>query len=77
VDTADLLYPGKVSHGSRDTKHPVEAASRQAHRRRRVGEPLASRVVRGRNSIEQLSVRLRVRPDAGSIVPVGLHLTRA
>jgi hypothetical protein len=77
VDTADLLDPGKVSHGPRHAKHSVEAAGGQAHRCRRVGEQFASRVVWGCNAIEQLTVRLRIRPDAGSIVPVRLHLTRA
>ena len=40
VDSADLIGTGKVGDRPRHPHDPVEAAGRQAHRGRRVGEQL-------------------------------------
>ena len=60
VDPADLLGAGEVGDGSGDAQHAVEAARRQAHRRRRVGEQLAPRLVGRRDPVEQFAVGLGV-----------------
>src|SRR3712207_7040881 len=60
VDPADLLAAGEVGDGSGDPHHPVEAAGRQAHRLRRLGEQAPAGLVRSRHRIEPLAVHLGV-----------------
>ena len=54
----------------------MEAARRQPHRRGRVGEQLAPRIVGRRDRIEQLAIGLGVGARAVAVVAVRLDLTR-
>lgn len=74
VDAADLIGARKVRDGSRNTKNAMEAACRQAHCGCSVGKQLASCVVRRRDLIEKLTIRLGVRARSMAIVAVGLDL---
>ena len=68
MDPADRFGAGEVGDGPRDAQHPVKAARRQAHRRRRVGEQLAARLVGRRDAVEQFAVGLGIGAHARAIV---------
>jgi hypothetical protein len=68
VDSADLICSRKIGDGPRNPKNPVEAPRRKAHRRGGIGQELASRMVGRGNLVEQLSIRLGIRPHAVSVV---------
>ena len=60
MNSSDLFGPGQIGDGACDTQDPVEPSCRQAHRRGRVCEELASSIVGRRNTVEQLTIRLGV-----------------
>ncbi len=76
MDSPDLLRPRQIGDGSGDPQHAVEAARRQAHRRRRVGEQLAARLVGRCDLVEQLAVGFGVGARPVAVEALGLDLAR-
>ena len=60
MDSGNLLGAGQIRNGAGDPDHAMETARRQPHRRRCVGEQLATGLVRRRYLVEELAVRLGV-----------------
>ena len=69
MDPADSLRARQVGNGASDAKDAVEAARAQPHRRRRIGEQLAARLVGRGDCIEQFAVGLRIGPDSIALEP--------
>ena len=76
MDAPDLLGSGQVGDCARHAKDAVKAASGETHGPRGVGEEFASRLVGGRDPIQQFAIGLRIGTRAVSIVAVGLELPR-
>lgn len=74
MDSSDLLRPGQVGDGPRNSKHPMKASRGQAHGSCRVGEKLPPGLIRRSDTFQHFAVRLRVRPHARAVVAVGLEL---
>ena len=76
MDPADLIGAREVGDGARDPEHPVESARGEAHRGRGVGEQLAPRLVRRRDRIEKIAVRLGIGAHPGAVEALALDVAR-
>ena len=74
MDPADLFGARQIRDSSGDAKHAMEPVGRQPHRRSRIGEQLAARLVGGPNRIEQFAIGLGVGPHPCPVVTPRLEI---